>query len=1468
MHDALSIFHPLVAGWFADRLGEPTDIQVRAWREISKGLHVLATAPTGSGKTLAAFLWAVNKLVTGEWKGGTTAVLYVSPLKALNNDIRRNLTGPLGELRQYFTGTGEAFPDIRAATRSGDTAPEDRRRLYRHPPEILITTPESLNIMLTSGSGRALFRGIRTVILDEIHAIAGTKRGTHLITAVERLTLLAGEFQRIALSATLRPMEPVADFIGGYEMIRPHPAPVYRKRGVALVRSEDEKRYAVSVECPDLEPGGDEEDAWWRSLAGGLKRTIMNNRSTLIFANSRRTAEKIARFLNEGEEEIIAYSHHGSIAREIRLEVEERMKRGELRAIVATSSLELGIDIGELDEVVLVQTPFSISSALQRIGRAGHGVGETSRGRLYPFGGMDFLEAAVMAHSVEEGDIEPIRPVECPLDVLAQVIVSMVSAREWGIDELHSFIKTCHPYRNLSLSQYRLVLEMLAGRYAEGRLKELSPRVSIDKIENTVAARPGASYLIYTSGGTIPDRGYYSLRVQETGAKIGELDEEFVWERRIGDAFTLGTQVWRIRRITHNDVEVAPLPSPAGMVPFWRAEAVDRDFHYSERILSFLKDADADLSDPDGFARTLRERYSMSGSAAGVLVDFLQRQKSSAGGALPHRRRIVIECYTGAGGAGGRETVLHTFWGGRLNRPFAMALSAAWEERHGAPLEVFTSDANVLLMLPESFPAIDAVRMVTPENLEELLRKRLESSGFFGARFRENAARALLLPRAGLRKRYPLWMNRLRAKKLMETVARYPDFPIILETWRECFQDSFDLENLKNVLGELASGEIEIVEAASEAPSPFCGNMIWRRTNTFMYEDDTPAGRVSSGLDRTILDEVLRTSSLRPRIPLRLVGELESRLQRVKPGYAPSGPGDLLDWLKERLLIPEKEWEELLASCRRDSHDFPERMPEPWAGKIAFVRLEGGRVRHAAALENMPLVSRLFHVEDTEAAEIRTPYRQRPGEEGMDLPGFLLQWLSYYGPVTRERIEEWGIPAGALDSLLEDLAGQGLVIVDAITENAASAEVCHADNLERLLRMARLERRPSFKALPADFLPLFLASWQGIVNPGDTLEELQARLEKLFGHAASAFLWEEEILPARMRSYQTTRLDGLMNSTPLTWYGAGRGAVAFGLEAELGIFIEPRAREIERARGLFPDPAGRYGLFEIARHVNLRVEEAAAVLWDLAWRSAVANDSMETLRKGILNDFEPKGFDIEKKRARLGTRRSGIGRWSASRPLQGAWRILDAPVELDRIDRRELDKERCRVLFDRYGVLFREIVLRETASFQWRRMFPVLRLMELSGEIMSGYFFDGVPGVQFITPEALRFLREGLDEEAVWWINAKDPASFCGSGLDALRGGLPRRHESTHLVFEGRRVVLESYRNGNDVRFHIPPDHPRFHESLRLFTILVSRDFNPLNKVFVEKINGANARSSVYFGAMREFGFRSAYKGLDLRKRY
>jgi ATP-dependent Lhr-like helicase len=1494
---ALALFHPLIQKWFTERLGAPSDIQARAWPEIARGGHALVTAPTGSGKTLTAFLWAINQLITGAWGSGQTRVLYVSPLRALNNDIRRNLTTPLEELVAYFREAGEEFPYLAVLTRSGDTPAEERRQMLRHPPEILITTPESLNIILSSRSGRTMFTGIATVILDEIHAVVGTKRGTHLITAVERLVRLTGEFQRIALSATVRPLETVAEFVGGYVQRGDARSDHYEKRHVEIIRSGDKKCYAIDVRFPQDSREQLVDGSWWPVLVEAFKEIIRAHRSTLLFVNSRRTAEKVAPLINEGEPQEIAYAHHGSLSREIRLAVEERLKKGELKAIVATSSLELGIDIGDLDRVILIQTPLSISSAIQRIGRSGHRIGGMSRGLLYPTHGQDFLAAAVIAKSVADQDIESITPIEAPLDVLAQVIISMVGLEQWDVDELFGVLTTSYPYRHLSRRQFDLVLSMLAGRYAETRLRDLRPRISLDKVDNTVHGREGVQRLIYMSGGTIPDRGYYDLRIEDSHAKIGELDEEFVWERNIGDTFTLGAHVWSIRRITPNDVEVVPTEAKPGTFPFWKAEDVSRDFHFSEKILLFLQRAGSRLDDPSLRDELLHD-YFLDNWAADELISYLRRQREATGTDLPHRHHLLIEHFQDPLNTSDmKQVILHTLWGGKLNRPFGLALQAAWEEKYRQHLEIIENNDCLLLILPHEFSAEAIFSLVTPENLERLLRLTLEKSAFFGAKFRENAGRALLLPRAGFKKRLPLWLNRLRSKKLMDAVLQYPDFPILLETWRTCLQDEFDLTSLRQILDEIRTGQIKVTEATTKAASPFADGLIWKQTNTYMYEDDSPPSGKSSQLSGDLLKEVLFSTSLRPRIPRNLVENLEAKLQRTAPGYAPRSTDDLLDWTKERSLLPIAEWEVLMSAVERDHELGAAEAAAPARDNILSIRLPHGSVRVICARENLDRLARAFstHKDLLDARDVLTGERLgnealRPGETmtGNDgvprrgeqrdraLSDIFLQWLSFYGPVRKSFLREvLGLEESVLDDLLAGLVEREALILDLLTDSAEEPEICDRENLEILLRMARKSRQPSFRALGIDHLPLFLAAWQGLTTPGEAASDLQDRLDQLFGYPAPAGAWEKHILPARLSPYYGSWLDGLMQGSGLTWFGCGSKKLSFAFADDLNLFLEQGGRSQtetaeeetlpDKLSRLFPRMIGRYNLLDIVRFSKSDSRAVTKKLWNLVWQGLVANDTFTALRQGILTDFAPTPLKSERRRGF----RTGHNRWSAAQPFPGNWHVLDVEsMEKDSIDEAELVKDRVRQLFRRYGILFRQLVAYELPLLQWAPIFKALRLMELSGEILSGYFFEGIPGIQFISHEAFRFLSEPMHDDQIYWMNAIDPASLCGIRLDSLKDVFPSRIPSTYLVYRGKKLAVISRRNANVLDFHVPPDDPRILDYLFFFKVLLMREFNPEKIITVEAINGKPAQESDYARPLKEFGFSGGYKGLDLVKRY
>lgn len=1484
----LNRFHPLISRWFTERLGEPTDVQLRAWDEVMKERHVLVTAPTGSGKTLAAFLWAINQLVTGAWPRGETRVLYISPLKALNNDVRRNLIAPLEELHDYFAKAGAAFPALSVQTRSGDTPGNERRRMLRHPPEILITTPESLNILLTSKGSRATLTGVATVILDEIHAVAGSKRGTHLITAVERLVLLSGEFQRIALSATVRPLETVADFVGGLKQSGSD----YRCRPVSIVRGERSKRFSLLISAPEEVEHGASEDVW-PALMKEFTGIIARHRSTLFFANSRRTTEKVTRLINEQSGEELAYSHHGSLSREIRLAVEERLKRGELKAIVATNSLELGIDIGQLDSVVLIQTPRSISSAIQRIGRSGHGVGEVSSGLLFPTNGMDFVSAAVIARAIADGDIEELRPVEAPLDLLAQIILSMALPEEWHLDELYEFLKTSYPYRNLSRQQFDLVVGMLEGSYADSHVLELRPRATVDRLAGTISTRPGLSMLIYLEGGTIPERGYFELRLKESGAKIGELDEEFVWERKIGDTFSLGAQVWQITEITHSTVLVLPARKPQQIIPFWRAEELDRDFYYSEKIACFLEHCDARL-EKDGLTRDMTEHHFMDPGAAQALESYLKRQKEATAAELPHRRHLLVEHYRDPLAANeARQIILHTLWGNAINRPFTFALCAAWEKRYGYQLQAFYNNDGIALLLPHDIDDLRQILfLVAPEKIESLLRASLEATGYFGARFRENAGRALLLSRTSFKRRMPLWLNRLRARKLLASVLRYRDFPILLETWRSSLQDDFDLANLKRLLEEIQDGEIRVTQIRTTVASPFAQGLIWLQTNKYVYQDDTPDMARTSALGQDLLKELIFAPHLRPRIPADLIRLFEAKQQRTAPGYAPDSSRELMDWVKERLLIPHDQWLRLLDAMERDHGVHKGDLISQVAERIVSVGIPGTAGTLVVAIEMLPEITRglsrelpdirLTHLlddvrlqEELYLSAQRVMDRQdgARGDLAVDEEDptvrLLGKWLFYHGPVE----VAWLQRTLALDDdLLRDavhaLEETGLVLIDQFTQESRLPEICDAANLEALLRMLRRSRKPSFEALDLAYLPLFLANYQGVTRHGDSADDLRERLEQLLGAPLSAGLWEEEVLPARLQPYFSAWLDSLMQTSDLLWFGCGQRKLSFAFPEDLDLFLERDGTvgnsDAELLARLIPDPKGRYGLPAICSGSGLPAAAVTTELWKLAWEGKLSNDSYVSVRKGILNRFvRPEaehGRDL---------RRMPASRWTRAQDSSGNWYLL--PLEQgspDPLEREERNKDRVRVLLERYGILFKEILLRELPALQWGRLFRTLRIMEMSGELLSGNFFSGIAGLQFISHQAFRMLEQGLQDETIYWVNAADPASLCGSGLEGLRDELPARLPSTHLVYRGVRLVLVSRRYGRHLDIKAQPDDPQLHEYLAFFRVLLTREFNPLKRISVERVNGGPAAASAYAEALKAFGFQEAYKGLELWRRY
>ncbi len=1435
MGDVLDLFATPTKAWFRAAFVEPTAVQERGWREVAAGRHVLMAAPTGSGKTLAAFLWCLDRLASEPTpvEAERCRVLYVSPLKALAHDVDRNLRSPLVGLRRQIEAGGGVAPDITVAIRTGDTPSEVRRSMERHPPDILITTPESLYLLLTSAA-RKILASVRWLIVDEIHSVAATKRGSHLALSLERLSALTKvEPQRIGLSATQRPLEEVAKFLGG------------TARDVAIIDAGRLKTMEVKVEVPveDMsqlkfyDDSGQSTNSIWPAIYPRLLELIRAHRSTIVFVNSRRLAERIAARVNELAEEDMVRAHHGSIAREQRLLIEDQLKAGTLRGLVATSTLELGIDMGAVDLVLQVEAPPSVAAGIQRVGRAGHSVGEISRGVFIPKFRGDLLETAAVVEGMLEGRIESTTVPRKPLDVLAQQVVAMCAMDEWRVDDLAALVRRAYPYSDLGPRSLDAVLDMLSGRYPSDEFAELRPRIVWDRVAGTVRGRAGAQHLAVTNPGTIPDRGLYTVNLLEDGRRVGELDEEMVYESRVGETFVLGASTWRIAEITPSQVLVTPAPGEPGKIAFWKADAPSRPAELGVALGKMVRELRA--LPKEAAERRLRERAGFDDRAIKNLLTYLDDQ-AAATGAVPDDRTVVVERFRDE--IGDWRVCLHTPLGGRVHAPLALALEARLQERLGIDARALWTDDGIALHLPdvESPPGLDEL-ILDPEEVEALVAAQLPASALFAGRFRENAARSLLLPRRRPGQRTPLWQQRMRSAGLLQVAGQYPDFPILAETWRECMSDYFDMPALATLLRSIRSREVRVVSVDTERASPFASSLLFSYVAEFMYAGDSPlAERRAQALtlDRDLLAELLGSEDLRELLDPESIAAVELELQGLLPERFPRDADEAHDLLVRLGDLDDDEAAargiaiEWLVGLERERRVVTARI----GGEPRWIAAEdGGRYRDALGVM-LPVGLPDAYLD--------------PGSDPM--ASLLRRLARTHVPfVASDVASRWGLAPASVEGSLAQLIARGDVIAGQFRPAARGRELCHPEVLRMLRRRSLAALRREIESVPPETLARFLPAWHGFGVHAGGVDRLLEVVFQLQGAALPASVIERDVIAARVAGYTPRLLDELVSMGEVVWVGRGTlgasdGRVALYLRGDAprlvpepadapGGEVHVRLRDHLRARGasFFRDLYAACGGGD---------EEAMLdALWDLVWAGEVTNDTFAPLRLLGPATRRPVG----KPRLPRLTQPRASGRWSLVTNLVGSG--ANATERLHAA---------AGVLLQRYGVLTRESVASEGWPGGFASLYPVLRAMEESGRIRRGYFVEGLGGSQFALPGAvdrLRALRE--QDDRIVAIAASDPANPYGSVLAWPRSdGRMARAAGAYCVLDGGRLVLYLERGGRSLLTNgeISADHLR---ALIGMALLAGR-------VELQKVDGASVMDSPLYGLIREAGFSATHRGL------
>jgi ATP-dependent Lhr-like helicase len=1528
---ALDRFSPATRAWFEGAFAAPTAAQEGAWDAVQRGAHALVVAPTGSGKTLAAFLWALDRIAAAPPppKARRCRVLYVSPLKALAVDVERNLRAPSIGIRGAATRLGLVPPDVTVAVRSGDTPADERRRFGTTPPDILITTPESLFLLLTSAARESL-RGVETVIVDEVHAMVATKRGAHLALSLERLdALLERPAQRIGLSATVRPLDEVARFLGGaapVEVVNPPFAKTIELQVVVPVEDMGALGEGTGTTTGPA-AGGEDRSSIWPAVDERIVDLIEAHRSTIVFANSRRLAERLCARLNDiaasraalaaGEPPPvfadplrgrtssafaqagtgndtspyveIARAHHGSVSKEQRALIEEALKAGRLPAVVATSSLELGIDMGAVDLVIQVESPPSVASGLQRVGRAGHQVGAVSRGVLFPKYRGDLVQSAVVVERMRNGEIESLRYPRNPLDVLAQQIVSMVAMDAWTVEEAAALVRRAAPFATLPQSALEATLDMLSGRYPSDDFAELRPRLNWDRISGALTARPGAQRLAVTSGGTIPDRGLFGVfLVGEKGSRVGELDEEMVYESRVGDVFMLGSSSWRIEEITHDRVLVTPAPGVPGKMPFWHGDAPGRPIELGRALGAFLRELSR-LSDADATARAAVA--GLDAWAAANLVAYL-REQQAATSHLPDDRTIVVERFRDE--LGDWRLCVHSPFGAQVNAPWALAVAARARERYGVEVQTMHSDDGIVVRLPETeeAPTADLV-LLDPDDVEALVRDEVGGSALFASRFRECAARALLLPRRNPGRRTPLWQQRQKSAVLLQVAGRFGSFPVVLEAMREVLQDVFDVPGLRGLMADVASRRVRLVEVETAQPSPFARSLLFGYIGAFMYEGDAPLAERRAqalSLDSALLAELLGQAELRELIDAEALAEVEVELQRLTPSWHARSPDEVADQLRvlgdlttaeavERGALPA--W---LASLEEARRAIRVRL----AGEERWVAAEdAARLRDALGV---PLPVGL-------PESFLEPVADPMGD-------LVSRYARTHGPfVASDVAARLGTGAAVVTDALHRLAASGRVVHGAFRPGGSGVEWCDAEVLRSLRRRSLAKLRREVEAVPAVALARFLPAWQQVgSSSGRGVDAVLRAVEQLQGAPVPASSLESLVLPSRVADYTPAYLDELCASGDVVW--AGSGALP-GSDGWVSLYLADAA-PLLLAGSTLADPTplqtsvlgaldGGAALF--FRSLSDRVggpddADLVGALWDLVWSGLVTNDTLAPLRSLL-----GRGRAPSRRRAPVGRYR-GVGRAAMparSGPPMGAGRWTLLPErEPDRTRRLHAVAE---TLLDRHGVVTRGAVQAEHVPGGFAAVYAVLKAMEEAGRCRRGYFVEGLGAAQFAMPGAIDRVRamasdRRLDEvlpppgPETWApgsrvartksppatvLAATDPANPYGAALawpervtedGAATGHRPGRKAGALVVLVDGELVLYVERGGRSL-LTWSDDPARLQPAVDALALAV-RD-GSLGRLAVERTDGDFVLGTPLGSALEAAGFRPHPRGLRLR---